>query len=493
MAPFFAHRSCDPFTPANVPCTLGNYVNYAINASGAADIAAGVRFAKENNIRLVIRNTGHDYLGRSTGAYSLGIWTHHLNAISFLTYTSPVYTGPAFKLGAGVQVREAYAFASSQNKIIIGGACQTVGLAGGYTQGGGHSPLSSKYGLAADQTLEWEVVLANGSFATASSTHNRDLYWAMSGGGAGAYAVAVSLTVRAHEDPPITTGVSLDFDLADMNEEFYYELVGLWHKVMPSLTAANGTLVYYVTNTTFALTPLAFPGSNATTVVSLLSPFTNGLKRRNVNYSLSIQEFPNYLSFYNSMFSEFQIGEFQNGGWLIPKSAVEENSEGVTAAIRNVVRHGGTFIGVGLDVGHDHHSHPDDDDAITFNAVLPAWRTAQIVAIITLPWNNTSPWSKILHQQKTITDELVPRLQALSPEGDEEQGSYGNEADFNQPDWQRLFYGLKNYKTLLKIKQAYDPESLFYNLKAVGSEVWVVGDEDEDDDDDDGDGRMCRV
>ena len=60
MAPFFAGNSCIPFTPEDVPCTLGNYVDFAINVSEPADIAKGVAFATEYNIRLVIRNTGHE-------------------------------------------------------------------------------------------------------------------------------------------------------------------------------------------------------------------------------------------------------------------------------------------------------------------------------------------------------------------------------------------------------------------------------------------------
>jgi hypothetical protein len=60
MAPFFTNRSCDPFTDRASPCLFGNYVRYAINVSEPADIAAGIKFAKKNNIRLVIRNTGHE-------------------------------------------------------------------------------------------------------------------------------------------------------------------------------------------------------------------------------------------------------------------------------------------------------------------------------------------------------------------------------------------------------------------------------------------------
>jgi FAD/FMN-containing dehydrogenase len=57
-----------------------------------------------------------------------------------------------------------------------------------------------------------------------------------------------------------------------------------------------------------------------------------------------------------------------------------------------------------------------------------------------------------------------------------------NEADFQQKNWQSTFYG-PNYAKLKDIKKKYDPESLFYNLKSVGSEAWTVSKE----------GRMCRA
>jgi hypothetical protein len=58
MAPYF--QSCDPYTPETTPCTLGNYVDYSINVTSAADVATGLKFAQDKNIRLVIKNTGHE-------------------------------------------------------------------------------------------------------------------------------------------------------------------------------------------------------------------------------------------------------------------------------------------------------------------------------------------------------------------------------------------------------------------------------------------------
>ena len=60
MAPFFANQSCDPWTPRGQPCVLGIYVDYAVNVTSRHDIAAALRFAKEKNVRFVIKNTGHE-------------------------------------------------------------------------------------------------------------------------------------------------------------------------------------------------------------------------------------------------------------------------------------------------------------------------------------------------------------------------------------------------------------------------------------------------
>lgn len=60
MNPYAQRRACDPFTPEDSPCELGNYAVYSINVTGHEDVIAGIKFAKEKNVRLVIKNSGHE-------------------------------------------------------------------------------------------------------------------------------------------------------------------------------------------------------------------------------------------------------------------------------------------------------------------------------------------------------------------------------------------------------------------------------------------------
>src|SRR5262245_31204128 len=79
---------------------------------------------------------------------------------------------------------------------------KTVGFAGGYIQGGGHGPLASLHGMAADQALAFEVITADGVYRTADSRENTDLYWALKGGGPSTFAVIVSVTVKTFPETP---------------------------------------------------------------------------------------------------------------------------------------------------------------------------------------------------------------------------------------------------------------------------------------------------
>ncbi|CAG7952169.1 unnamed protein product [Penicillium olsonii] len=470
MAPFFANGTCDPFHPISKPCTLGNYAVYAVNVTTPDHISKAIKFATKHDIRVVVRNTGHDYSGRSTGAGALGIWTHYLKDVEIHDYKDKHYSGKAITMGAGVQGFEAYEAAEKANVQVVGGECPTVGLAGGYSQGGGHSALASRYGLGADQVLQWEVVDGQGNFVTATRDNEySDLYWALSGGGAGTYGVVTSMTSKAHPGTPVS-GLNMTFTNAEISQDTFYEAVERFHTRLPALVDAGAMSIWFYTNTSFAISPLTGPNIPVANLLELIQPFIDDLKELGITPTVYSKQFPSYLNQFNGMQQEIGVGEAQYGGWLIPRSVVQNNNKGLTAAYREITEDGATFIGVGLNV-----SRKVTGDV--HNAVFPGWRDALIATSITTPWKWDND-EEMLANQRKMTDSYMAKLTAVAPNS----GAYMNEGDFRQPNFQKYFYGT-NYPALQKIKAKYDSQDIFYGRTNVGSEAWEERT----------DGRLCRV
>ncbi|KAJ1325321.1 FAD-binding protein [Microdochium nivale] len=473
MAPFFANQSCDPFTPKEKPCELGNYVRYAVDATGARDIQWAVAFATLRNIRLVVRNTGHDYLGRSTGAGALGIWTHNLKDILFIpNYSSASYKGTAVKVGAGVQAFEAMAAARDRGQVIVGGECATVGLAGGYTQGGGHSALSTNFGLAADNVLNFEVVTATGQVVNANRETNSDLYWALAGGGGGTFGVVVSMTAKTYPDKTVG-GATLQFFKASNNgnKTLHYAGIQAFHEELAGMVDAGAMVVHYFTTDFFMISPITAYGKTEAQVRAMLAPLEAKLNALGMVFASSYSESKDYYTHYDKYFGplplgNIQVGIAQYGARLIPRSVVTT----IAPTWQAIIEKGVTWIGVGTNV----KSH----GTTSTSSVHPAWRDTLVHATLTLPWSFQAPWSDAFATQKKMTEEIMPLVVKATPGS----GSYVNEADWRTPNWQESFWG-SNYKRLLQIKQKWDPLSTFYVTVGVGSETWKVNN----------DGRMCTA
>ncbi|RDW61691.1 putative isoamyl alcohol oxidase [Aspergillus mulundensis] len=473
MQQFFANRSCDPFTAESSACELGNYVSYAVNVSSSDDVVAAVNFAQDNNIRFVIKNTGHDYLGRSTGAGALSVWTHYLNDIEYQDWSDATYSGPAYKLGSGVMGFEVLEATHAAGYVLVGGECPTVGLAGGYTQGGGHSALSTSFGLGADQTLAFEVVTADGQVVTASRTENTDLYWALSGGGAGNWGVVLSVTVKAHKSEAVA-GAYLAFTTSNLAEDVYTQALTHFHQLLPAMVDAGTTVIYQILPGYFLIKPLTAYGKTTAEVKAILAPFLSALDTLAITYSVTYSEHDSYYDHYEEYMGplpngNLEVGTFTYGGRLLPRSVVEDDAAALSNVLYNFTSQSVVAVGVGLNV-----SATNDVD----NAIFAPWRNALVTMQFGITLTNTKSWAQILADQQTVTDELGPELEALTPGS----GSYENESNFLQPNWKEVFFGA-NYEKLAAIKSKWDPSGFFYSFKGVGSDAWSVGE----------DGRMCRA
>lgn len=126
MNPLYTGLTCVPGTDLSAlgTCTEGGYSLYYVNVTSVAQIQLSVNFARSLDLRLVVRNTGHDYNGRSTGYGALSIWTHGLKELNYVeNYTSTEYSGPVFHVGAGIQGFELLQAAEKYGVSAVAGIC----------------------------------------------------------------------------------------------------------------------------------------------------------------------------------------------------------------------------------------------------------------------------------------------------------------------------------------------------------------------------------
>ncbi|MGA7865130.1 MAG: FAD-dependent oxidoreductase, partial [Stellaceae bacterium] len=176
---------------------------YSVAAKTAGDVAAAVDFAREHNLRLVVKGGGHSYLGTSNAPDSLLIWTRAMDEIAlhdgFVPQGCNAPPLSAVSVGAGAIWLHVYdAVTTKAGRYVQGGGCTTVGVAG-LVQSGGFGSFSKNYGTAAASLLEAEVVTADGAVRIANACTNPGLFWALKGGGGGSFGVVTRLTLKTHE------------------------------------------------------------------------------------------------------------------------------------------------------------------------------------------------------------------------------------------------------------------------------------------------------
>ena len=156
-----------------------------------ADVFAAVNFGRDNKLPIAIRGGGgHNGPGLGSVDDGLVIDLSTMKGVRVDPKNRTARVGPDCTSGDVDHATQAF------GQAIPFGIVSTTGVAG-LTLSGGHGYLSRKYGLAIDNLLEADVVLADGSFIIASGTENADLLWALRGGG-GNFGVVTSFLFRTH-------------------------------------------------------------------------------------------------------------------------------------------------------------------------------------------------------------------------------------------------------------------------------------------------------
>lgn len=481
---------------------------YAVAVRNAGDVVAAVNFARENNLRLVVKGGGHSYQGTSNAADSLLIWTRAMNNITVHdTFVAQGCAGsqapqPAVTVEAGAMWIDTYnAVTTKAGRYVQGGGCATVGVAG-LIQSGGFGSFSKKYGMAAAGLLEAEVVIADGTLRTANARTNPDLFWAIKGGGGGSLGVVTKLTLRTHELPAFFGGVFANITAG--SDAAFRRLIGQFISFYKdSLFNPDwGEIVAFRPDNTLAIS-MVFQGFDKQQAEKVWRPFFDWVRGSPIG--LTIESAPTIVSlparnFWNAedlgkkapgmvftddrpgaagthmwwASNQGEVGFYLHGyesAWLPASLLEKDGQERLTNALFAASRH----WNVSLHFNKGLAGAPTDAVAAARDTAMnPAVVDAFALAIIA--GSGPPAYPGIPGHEPNLTaarknadeiDKAVAELRKIVSDA----GSYVSESNFFERSWQRSFWG-PNYARLREVKAKYDPSGLFFVHHGVGSEEW---------------------
>lgn len=454
-------------TPVNGTCTYGNLAPYIIDATSSSDIVAGLKFAARYNLRLRVKNTGHDFAGRSSAEGSFTIRTHNLQKTSFTRTFVPygcaakTRSEPALMAEAGVNVHQLYTAAFNLNRTTIGGMSPSVGAAGGYVIGGGTGAFSHQHGLAVDNALQFEVVTTDGVMRLANRCQNPDLFWALRGGG-GAFGVTTRVWLKSY--PPLKATNSIFGGLVANSTDSYNTLIRTFVDLLPALfdQGITGEWTSSFPQLGMILQRHFTENDTVAPATDTLSALDAALAIPGVSNLLGADQFTTWLESYEKTIiptiePNAPVGANMLLASRIVSDALVQSSNGRRAIADYIINlPPGTTIIFQMLAGGKINSV-----GVHETAVHPAWRTSFGFMDLIVP----SPTFGTTSAQRA-------KLEVLRKRADKTIGkaAYYNE---NSPHigWQDTQWG-SNYPRLLKIKKQLDPNGVLSCRACVGSEVF---------------------
>jgi FAD/FMN-containing dehydrogenase len=192
-----------------------------VRCRDVGDVLACVRFARDHDVPLSVRGGGHSAAGLSVGNDALVVDLSELRSTTVDPVARTVRVDPGATLGDLDHATGAFGLA------VPTGFLAHTGIAG-LALGGGVGYLTRRFGLTLDNLLAADVVLADGTFVTASADSHPDLFWALRGGG-GNFGIVTSFTFRCHPvgEQGMVIGGPVLYDVADAPDvlRWYRDLV----------------------------------------------------------------------------------------------------------------------------------------------------------------------------------------------------------------------------------------------------------------------------
>ncbi|CUA78435.1 hypothetical protein RSOLAG22IIIB_13146 [Rhizoctonia solani] len=456
---------CRTDTPRSIPCNQAFVPVYSVDARNDDHVTKAVKFADQYNLRLVVKNTGHDFLGRSSGEGSFSIWTHNLKGINFINSfagvgCSETLTESAVTISAAEEWADVYQAANDHNVTVVGGAYPSVGAAGGWLQGGGHSPLSGLYGLGIDNVLQIRFVRPDGLIVVANTCQNQDWFWALRGGGGNTWGVVLDVTYKTHPPIPVST-IAMSIDPGSLDK--LSKLSELLFLALPNITD-QGLRGYGGWEPPHLFTMLwIHPNSSSlqSTNNTLRAIYDWADANNGTDVQLKASTHP---TFYDMFIINTPEAEARTSFWigtrLVSRDAFATNSQQLAQYITG---RGRTFWASFNLVGGGAISKIDPEST----GLNPQWRKGALMS-----WEFSGSWpldatSEEIEQIKANTTQVVQDFGKIAGLDD---AAYMNEADPLEPQWKKAFWGA-HYDRLQGIKQQIDPKGLFTCNRCVGSDL----------------------
>jgi FAD/FMN-containing dehydrogenase len=479
---------------------------YAIAARNAHDVAAGVSFARQHNLRLVVKGGGHSYLGTSNAPDSLLIWTRAMNKVTlhdaFVGQGCQGRVAPvnAVTAEAGAMWIDLYhAVTTEAGRYVQGGGCTTVGVAG-LVQSGGFGSFSKGFGTAAAGLLEAEVVTADGKVRMANACTNPDLFWALKGGGGGSFGVVTRVTLRTHPLPE-SFGFAAGSIKAQTDAAFRELVRRFMEFYRESLFNPHwGEQIRIRPDNVLELS-MVCQGLDGAGIKNVWQPFFDWVKTVPELTASDLGAGPGRARLWwdvverkkrgnRAMISDprpgapvthawwsgdqDQVGAFLHGYdsvWLPAKLLQGDEPLRLVNALFAASRHKKVELHFNKGVA----GAPAEALARTRDTAMnPAVLDAFVLVIIADGERPSYPGLARPAMDMTAArnnahrvDLAIAELRKLAPDA----GSYVSESNYFNASWQKAYWG-KNYSRLRAIKAKYDPEGLFFVHHGVGSEDW---------------------
>ena len=177
---------------------IGRMPRAVVHCRTPQDVQSAIRAARDCDLPLSVRGGGHDWAGRAL-CDGLVIDLSGMNEVVVGTDRRTA------RISGGARAADVVAMTDPLGLVAVTGSVGAVGMAG-LTLGGGYGPLIGRFGLALDNLLAADVVLADGCIVTVKHDSEEDLFWALHGGG-GNFGVVTAMRHRLHDLPNVLSGM----------------------------------------------------------------------------------------------------------------------------------------------------------------------------------------------------------------------------------------------------------------------------------------------